>query len=165
MLTCPQPWQGGPEPTVFLAGGITDCWNWQAQAALELPPGLLLLNPRRPNWPIGDPTASAGQIAWEHEHLRIADVILFWFTWETVQPITLFELGAHAPTGRRIAVGCHPKYPRRLDVLIQLGHARPDVPVRNSLRETCTDAATLARAAGDPPVRSRPCRSPRLALL
>ncbi|WP_443041424.1 nucleoside 2-deoxyribosyltransferase domain-containing protein [Streptomyces sp. B21-083] len=45
--------------------------------------------------------AAREQTAWEYEHLRIADVILFWFRAEAVQPIALYELGAHAARGTR----------------------------------------------------------------
>lgn len=143
VVTCPQPYRGRGRPTVFLAGGITDVWNWQTRAAALLPDGVVAFNPRRASWPIGDPAASAGQIGWEFEHLAAADVVLVWFSWETVHPITLYELGFHAAAGRRLVVGCHPDYPRRTDVVLQLGHARPDVTVRDDLAEVCADAVAL----------------------
>ncbi|MGW0827366.1 hypothetical protein [Streptomyces sp. NPDC002845] len=40
-------------------------------------------------------------------------MILFWFCAVAVQPIALYELGAHAARGTRLAVGAHPDYPRR----------------------------------------------------
>lgn len=42
-----------------------------------------------------------------------------------------------------IAAGAHPDYPRRLDVLEQLRHARPDVTVHDSLQATVRVAAEL----------------------
>lgn len=136
----------GTEPAVFLAGGITGCPDWQAEARRELDPlPIAILNPRMANFPIHDPGAAPAQIAWEFEHLRRADVILFWFpdSGPVVQPIVLYELGAHATSGKPIAVGCDPGYARRVDVVLQLGHIRPDVVVRDTLGATCADVRTL----------------------
>ncbi|MEH0420531.1 nucleoside 2-deoxyribosyltransferase domain-containing protein [Streptomyces sp. B21-083] len=107
----------------------------------------VVLNPRRDDFPVGQVEAAREQTAWEYEHLRIADVILFWFCAEAVQPIALYELGAHAARGTRLAIGTHPDYPRRLDVLEQLRHARPDVTVHDSLQTTVRAAAKLLPAA------------------
>ncbi|MFI1031249.1 hypothetical protein [Streptomyces sp. NPDC020951] len=78
-------------------------------------------------------------------------MILFWFCAEAVQPIALYELGAHAARGTRLAVGAHPEYPRRLDVLEQLRLARPGMTVHGSLQETVRAAAALL-----PPGSARP---------
>ncbi|MFB8183203.1 nucleoside 2-deoxyribosyltransferase domain-containing protein [Streptomyces sp. NPDC055966] len=87
------------------------------------------------------------RLGWEYEHLRIVDVILFWFCSGAVQPIALYELGAHAARGTRLAVGVHPQYPRRLDVVEQLRHVRPDVTVHESLQATLRAAVALLPAA------------------
>src|SRR5574343_509048 len=82
-------------PAVFLGGGSTDCPDWQRAVVNMLRPfEIVLLNPRRANFPIHDPHAAEAQIDWEHRHLRIADAILFWFPKETLCPIVLYELGA-----------------------------------------------------------------------
>lgn len=121
---------------VFMAGGITGCPNWQ-QELVELlsdVDGLVLMNPRRADFPIGDPNAALEQVTWEHEHLRMADAILFWFPKETLCPIVLYELGAWSMVRRKaLWVGVHPDYARRLDVEIQTQLARPDVQVVYSL--------------------------------
>jgi len=92
-----------PGPLVFLAGGITGCPDWQHEARIELERDdgtgkplhpCTILNPRRADFPMADPMAAAEQIAWEYDALRDADIVLFWFCKETVQPIVLFELGA-----------------------------------------------------------------------
>src|SRR5882724_7144555 len=91
----------GAGPSVFLAGGITGCPGWQDHAASrlgDLP--LAVLNPRRADFPIDDPSAAEAQIAWEHRHLRRAAAALFWFPSETLCPITLYELGAFSTTGK-----------------------------------------------------------------
>ncbi len=154
LVTCPDVYGGTGKPAVFLAGGITGCPDWQATAAALLPPGVVAFNPRRPAWPIDDPAAGPGQIAWEVRHLARADVVLFWFCQETVQPITLYELGAAAAAGRPMVVGADRRYPRRVDVVEQLRHARPEVVVCDSLAEVCVKAGRLAtdlfRAEGVP---------------
>ncbi|MGW0948849.1 nucleoside 2-deoxyribosyltransferase domain-containing protein [Streptomyces sp. NPDC002623] len=144
---------GGPA-ALFLGGGITGCPDWQRRAALQLDAigsPAVVLNPRREAFPLGQAEAAREQTAWEYEHLRLADVILFWFCAEAVQPIALYELGAHAARGVRLAVGAHPEYPRRLDVLEQLRLARPDVTVHDSLQDTVRAAAALL-----PPGPARP---------
>jgi hypothetical protein len=135
--------------TVFTAGGITDCPDWQGEVPALLAgllPGrpVVVLNPRRPSFPIDDPTAAAGQVAWEYAHLRLATAVLFWFPGgPSVQPIAFGELLAMAEAGRPIAVGADPGYLRQADVVLQLGHARPDVVVRDSLAAACADLAAL----------------------
>src|SRR5947208_1960195 len=124
----------GNGPSLFLAGGITACFNWQervAAALAELP--LTILNPRRANFPIDDPTAAAAQIEWEHRHLRKATATLFWFPAETLCPITLYELGAWSMNRKPMFVGTHPDYQRRQDVVIQTRLARPEVLVVDAL--------------------------------
>jgi len=130
----------GPGPSLFLAGGISGCPDWQADAVdlLRDTPGLTVLNPRRA---VFDETAAAEQITWEYEHLRRADVVLFWFAaGGSVQPITLYELGVHVTRGTTLVVGADPGYPRRLDVEVQLGLARPGLPVFSGLAETVARA-------------------------
>jgi hypothetical protein len=126
--------------SVFLAGGITGCPDWQAGAVRALAASrFTVFNPRR-RAGLADPVE---QIAWEYEHLRRADVVLFWFAAGQVQPIALYELGAMAVLGKPLAVGADPGYPRRLDVTVQLGLARPEVPVHDELTATVEDAVAL----------------------
>lgn len=136
----------GQEPALFLAGGITGCPDWQTRAALQLRAAgvsATIMNPRRAVFTEGDLTASRVQIAWEYEHLAQADTIMFWFCSESIQPIALYELGAHAARGAKITVGAHPEYARRLDVVEQLRHARPEVEVHASLADTVRAVAAL----------------------
>lgn len=123
-------------PSVFLAGGITGCPNWQSVIVEQLRnTPLTLFNPRREQFPIHDLAASAFQIRWEHDHLRKADAILFWFPCETLCPIALYELGAWSMTNKPIFVGVHPQYQRHQDVQIQTALVRPDVEIVNSLED------------------------------
>jgi len=119
---------------VFLAGGITNCPDWQrTMAGLLKDADLTLLNPRRMDFPMGDPDAAIEQIKWEHDHLRMADAILFWFPCETICPIVLYELGAWSMTDKPVFVGVHPDYGRRQDVEIQTNLVRPEVEITYSL--------------------------------
>jgi len=117
-------------PKVFMAGGITGCPNWQQEMRYLLrETRITLLNPRRADFPIGDPGAALEQIKWEFDMLREAHAILFWFPKETLCPIVLYELGAWSMKVKPIVVGVHPEYQRRQDVEIQTKLARPDVAV------------------------------------
>lgn len=119
-------------PTVFLAGGITGCEDWQMEIINFLRQNAngtngTILNPRRKSFPIHDPNASRDQIMWEHAALWGSDVVSFWFAGgASVQPIVMFEFGMHlgrfcAGIGpRRLVVGVDPDYRRRLDVQHQL---------------------------------------------
>jgi hypothetical protein len=136
----------GPGPVLFLAGGISNCPDWQTEAAelLRDVPGLTVLNPRRSAFDLADPAAAAEQIAWEYAHLRRSDVVLFWFApGGSVQPITLYELGVHVTRGVPLAVGADPEYPRRLDVEVQLSLARPGLRVHSTVAATVAQAKEL----------------------
>jgi Nucleoside 2-deoxyribosyltransferase like len=134
-------------PKLFLAGGITGVQDWQSEAATMLRPfEVMVFNPRRAAFDVRDEAAGDEQIEWEHEHLRAADVISFWFSFETLHPITLYELGAWSMTDKPIIVGAHPDFPRRIDVVKQTKLARPEVKVYASLEETIRAAASRANA-------------------
>lgn len=142
-IEAPEEWSDHG-PAIFLAGGITDCPDWQADAR-RIIGGVTILNPRRAEFPIHDPEAAPAQIAWEFRHLHRASAVLFWFAaGPSPQPIALYELGRHAALGRSIAVGADPAYRRRADVVLQMEHARPDVPVYDRLEHTCIEAIMLA---------------------
>ena len=120
----------GPHPSIFLAGGISDCRSWQQQM-VEMLAGtkLAVLNPRWADWHSKDLDAGERQIAWEFRHLHSATARLFWFPMETLCPIALFELGGWTRGQEPLFVGMDPAYRRRLDVEIQLKLARPEVKI------------------------------------
>ena len=124
-------------PSLFLAGGISNTHDWQAELiALLADAPVVILNPRRRNYPVHDPAVAEEQIAWEFRHLRRATAVLFWFPPETLCPIALFELGGRIADPRQpLFVGTHPDYGRRLDVEIQLRLARPEVRVTTQIEE------------------------------
>jgi len=129
---------------IFLAGGVTDCPDWQQEIVEMLKQtSLVLLNPRRPNFSIHDPSTAKKQIKWEHYHLRIADAVSFWFSPETLNPIVLYELGAWSMNSKPIFVGIHPRYKRRQDVEIQTELKRPEVEIVYSLQELAEQLANF----------------------
>jgi len=127
-------------PSVFLAGGITGCPDWQEEVVKFLEPlPIIVYNPRREDFPIDDPMAADVQIEWEYRYLNKVDFRLFWFPKETICPIVLYELGKYANvanrcradegTGGNFVVGTHRDYQRRQDVVIQTGLVHPNKEV------------------------------------
>jgi Nucleoside 2-deoxyribosyltransferase like len=174
MLRCPDTVSALPEHerrcTIFIAGGISNCPDWQASAGDELyarveatcassvqrlhSTEVVLVNPRRVEFDVSDPTASQFQIGWEHHHLTRADAILFWFPCETLCPITLYELGAWSMhPSKPLFIGVHPGYARRLDVLEQTRLVRPHIRVVSTLTALWNQVAEfsllLARHSSD----------------
>ena len=136
-----------PRPGLFLAGGISGVRDWQRDAVELLGPvWAAVYNPRRAVFPMGDEASGAEQIRWEFDQLARADAILFWFSFETTQPIVLYELGRWAASDKPLAVGADPRYERRFDVVQQLGLARPGLPVHADLASTCAAANQLVSA-------------------
>jgi len=129
----------GVFPLIFLAGGITGCPDWQKRMPdlIYCPETLnpVYLNPRRDVFPMDEPSEAEKQITWECRALHRADAVLFWFPYNTLCPIALFELGVFCASSIPIFVGCHPLYKRKQDVTIQLGLRRPEVPVYFDLEE------------------------------
>jgi hypothetical protein len=114
--------------SLFLAGGITGCPDWQAEVLENIKElNITVFNPRRKDFPIHDPSASEEQITWEYYKLRQATFVSFWFPKETLCPIVLFELGAALERTKNLFVGVHPEYPRRQDVEIQTKLQRPNL--------------------------------------
>lgn len=132
---------------VFLAGGITGCEDWQKGIAEEISGyGCVVFNPRREFFPAGtNEKLEMEQVQWEHDHLEMAQEIIFWFSDQTIQPITLFELGKmlymvdHVSNMqlryKSIFVGIHPNYSRRMNLIAQISIARPKIVVVSSIEE------------------------------
>jgi len=118
---------------LFLAGGITNCPDWQAMLIESLKDedlDLIVYNPRRANFPIDDPDASEEQIAWEYKHLKGADILVFWFSRGSLNPIVLYELGMWGNSSDRpLCICLDPEYERIQDVEIQTSLSRPDVDI------------------------------------
>lgn len=123
---------------VFLAGGITNCPDWQGEVIKQLEnnyiyDSLVVFNPRRENFPIGDKTAAHTQIAWEFEMLEKCDIFSMYFSsGDSDQPICMYELGRNILRIQtrfpidwqdRIVISTEDGYRRKQDVLIQTGLA------------------------------------------
>ncbi|MDF1664849.1 MAG: nucleoside 2-deoxyribosyltransferase domain-containing protein [Planctomycetota bacterium] len=127
-------------PSVFLAGGISNCPRWHdiiltrlREQSLESDASWTILNPRRDAFPANESQAAREQIEWEFEALKNADLIQFWFPKETLCPITLFELGRWIASEKAVIVGTDPYYQRRFDVEVQCELARPGMTIHSSL--------------------------------
>ena len=119
----------------FLAGGITNCVEWQDKVINDLQNenfdnNLVLLNPRRKNFPINDPNASLEQIQWEFNWLEQCDIFSMYFDGPTKsdQPICFYELGRNIERmkqkfpndwNKRIVISVNSNFKRISDVIIQ----------------------------------------------
>ena len=129
----------------FLAGGITNCHDWQSKVIDELirldkeeqtmknnivkDYNLVIFNPRRENFPINDPTAARNQITWEFDNLEMMDIFSMYFcAGESDQPICMYELGRNVAVLTAlnddplyyICLSVENEYKRKQDVEIQM---------------------------------------------
>ena len=130
------------KPTVFLAGGITDCPEWQDEVIKKLDDiEAYVFNPRRKNFPIHDPSAAREQIKWEFDALERCDLFTMWFSaGKSDQPICMYELGRNIALHTMspyspitIAIGVEPSYRREQDVKIQLELIDPNIKITDSI--------------------------------
>ena len=123
--------------SIFLAGGIMETkYDWQQEMTDRLSDtNLVVLNPRRNDFPKEDPYATTHQIKWEYDHLRKADMILFWFPAEAPCMTSLFELGTWSYSDKPLFVGIEPGYIKRGGMIKQLALVRPDMPVVSNLED------------------------------
>lgn len=123
IIRSPQALPGDDRIKVFLAGSIDmgASENWQARVEQALADeGVVLLNPRRDDWnPAWQSSAAEPefrkQVEWELSALNRADVILMYFAPASQSPITLLELGLHAPSGK-VLLACPEGYWRKGNV-------------------------------------------------
>ena len=117
--------------SVFLAGGITNCKEWQKEVIDELSCyKISVFNPRRESFDVSDKSATVKQIAWEYEQLERMDIFSMYFCDDNSdQPICMYELGRNivrmqnrfpSDWQKRIVVSIEHGYRRRQDVLVQL---------------------------------------------
>lgn len=130
------------DTTVFLAGSITNAVDWQTIAKGLLENDFHVFNPRRDSFDVTSPSEELTQITWEHDHLERADIVLFWFSNETLAPTTLYELGKYC-TGKTIVVGTHPEYKRRRVVEIQLKLVGYNQPIHTTIEDVCAAVKQL----------------------
>lgn len=153
---------------IFLAGGITNCDDWQDKVIDHLynslgvngwdTSNLVIFNPRRKNFPINDPNAAYEQIKWEFCALNSCNIFTMYFcNSDSIQPICMYELGRNIAKieneykdtvrwKQRIIVSVEDGYKRSQDVIIQCAlagifvyeHATPE-----------THAQAIAKAWAD----------------
>lgn len=134
-VECPEIYLG-KEKSLFLAGGISSCKDWQSEfVELLKNEDIAILNPRRKHFPTDNPNIDEEQIKWEYEHIMKADAVSFWFPDETNCPITLFELGKVLMMNKPIFIGINPNYSRKRDVEIQTKLVNPDIKIVYSLEQ------------------------------
>lgn len=129
------------EHHLFLAGGITNCPDWQTEVieGLSHHSNLNIFNPRRTSYPMDDPLEAERQITWEFDFLKDATEIAVWFSKGSMNPIVLYELGLWVNSRPEIPafIGVHPDYPRKVDVEIQTKLARPEIEIVYTIGQLC----------------------------
>ena len=116
--------------SVFLAGGITNCKEWQKEVIEELEfSAISVYNPRQEHFDVSDKNASYNQILWEFERLEKMDIFsMYYCNDNSDQPICMYELGRNilrmqnrfpSDWQRRIIISVEDGYRRKADVLIQ----------------------------------------------
>lgn len=117
---------------MFLAGSIsgkgglgTMAENWQERLTKELKDDkIIAFNPRRDDWDsswVQDPTPNTPfhqQVNWELDHIKRADLVVFYFDPQTKSPITLMELGYCIGLKKNIVVCCPEDFYRYGNVVI-----------------------------------------------
>lgn len=132
------------EKSLFLAGGITGCGDWQSDLIKKIEDeDITILNPRRKVYP-DYPDAEREQIEWEYNAMEDAQAISFWFPNETLCPITLYELGKISVGDKPLFIGVDPKYARKTDIEIQTKLIRPDVKIVYSIDELASQVREWA---------------------
>ncbi|MEZ0231058.1 MAG: hypothetical protein ACAI25_20755 [Planctomycetota bacterium] len=149
-------------PVVFLAGPTRCPWHEVAMKHLrELDPTLHVASPKRPvdSEKDFDDAAYAEQVDWETHFLRRAGekgVVLFWLARELDHrcdrphaQTTRFELGEWKERCRRdrtrLALGIEEGFTGGRYVRRRFGQDCPEVRIATTLRDTCAEAARLAR--------------------
>lgn len=140
IITAPETYTPNPgDITCFLAGGITNCYEWQKEVIETLKSydsngievdHLIIFNPRREVFDTSDPRQTEEQIEWEFYALENCDIFSMYFceSEKSVLPICLYELGRnivrmqqrHPMSWRdRLVISVEDEYIRKNDVFIQ----------------------------------------------
>ncbi len=111
----------------FLAGGITNCWDWQSEVIESLShreydendPELIIFNPRRRDFYVRKTGETRKQIEWEFYAIQDADIFSMYFVAsDSDQPICMYELGRNMYK-RNLIISIETGYKRTNDVHIQ----------------------------------------------
>lgn len=120
--------------SVFLAGGITNCKEWQKEVIEKFEyEDVSLFNPRQEHFDVSDKFASYDQISWEFERLEKMDIFsMYYCNDNSDQPICMYELGRNivrmqnrfpSDWEKRIVISVEYGYRRKADVIIQTSFA------------------------------------------
>lgn len=151
-------------PVIFLAGPIQGVHQWQEEAIgiiHGLDPEIIIANPRRKNIQIkGDFTTDMynEQVDWETFHLRKAGengCVLFWLAKESSHDCSRayaqtsrFELAEwkarHEFMKANLVVGMEDGFTGSKYIKRRILQDCPEVPICDSLEETCEQAVKLA---------------------
>lgn len=115
--------------TVFLAGGITGCRDWQKETIEHLrkfvgrdDTQVVVYNPRQENFDINNSAATIDQITWEYQYLNQVDIFSMYFVGgNQIQPICMYELGRYIkPYEEDQVISVETNYIRKIDVINQV---------------------------------------------
>lgn len=118
--------------SIFLAGGISNCSDWQSEVTSKINhDNVNIINPRRDVWDNtrSNEEVSKEQILWEYNYITHSNAMAFWFPKETLCPITLFELGAALHTKNILVIGIDPDYQRKMDIEVQTSLVNKNIPI------------------------------------
>jgi hypothetical protein len=127
--------------TVFLAGGITGCRDWQNETIEHLrkfvgrdDTQVVVYNPRQEDFDINNPAATIDQITWEYQYLNQVDIFSMYFVGgDRIQPICMYELGRYMkPHGDQQVISVEMDYIRKNDVIIQVALATRGITTVNA---------------------------------
>ena len=116
--------------TVFLAGGITGCRDWQKETIEHLrkfvgrdDTQVVVYNPRQEDF-VGNYNLNAtiDQIIWEYQYLNQVDIFSMYFVGgNQIQPICMYELGRYIkPYEEEQVISVEKNYIRKIDVVNQV---------------------------------------------
>lgn len=107
---------GERHPTVFLAGGIVGCPDWQNQVMQGLSDlRILFFNPRHDK-DGKDIHFNSKVDQWVENWIIRTGLVAFWFCKETTQHKWIFQLGRMSDKVKPIIVGLHPDYKFAQDI-------------------------------------------------
>lgn len=131
--------------TIFLAGGC-GATNWRQKVIDDIikdieftstlkpiKKDILLINPLQDNYE----ELYEEQTFWEFENLNKCDILVFWFTPDTLNPTSLYELGRYGAAfpDKLLTVGIAPGYEKKDMIIKQLELSRRDVKITEDIND------------------------------
>lgn len=143
------------EITVFLAGGISGCRDWQKETIEHLrefvgkgDDQVVIYNPRHENFDIKNRFATTDQITWEYQYLNQVDIFSMYFVGgDQIQPICMYELGRYTkPYDEQQVISVEREYMRTDDVIIQIALATRGLTPVHTFASPYTHAKHISEA-------------------